>query len=91
MSSASIAKYSATIRSFSAFVQGPFDMPPGYEQKVCLSSTTSRDRSHQRAQPRRLRVSLFALIAVEPASTAAQPIFGKQLKRRTFLNASRFG
>ncbi|NBT33193.1 MAG: hypothetical protein EBT13_15175, partial [Rhodobacteraceae bacterium] len=47
--------------------------------------------SHQRAQPRRLRVSLFALIAVEPASTAAQPIFGKKLKRQTFLNASRFG
>ena len=47
--------------------------------------------SHQRAQPRRLRVSLFALIAVEPVSTAAQPISGKQLKRRTFSNASRFG
>jgi hypothetical protein len=47
--------------------------------------------SHQRAQPRRLRVSPFALIAVEPASTAAQPIFGKHLKRRPFSDASRFG
>jgi hypothetical protein len=47
--------------------------------------------SHQRAQPRRLLLSLFALIAVVPPSTAAQPIFGKHLKRRTFLNASRFG
>ena len=36
--------------------------------------------SHQRAQPRRLRVSLFASIAVEPTSTAAHSIFSKYLK-----------
>ena len=37
------------------------------------------------------RKSWVKLIAVEPASTAAQSIFGKHLKRRAFLNASRFG
>ena len=52
-------------------------MPPGYERKVSLSSKTSRGHSHHPAQPRRLRVSLTVSIAVEPASTAAQSIFGK--------------
>jgi hypothetical protein len=46
--------------------------------------------SRHPVQLRRLRVSLFASIAAEPSSTAAPPIFGKHLKRQTFLNASRF-
>lgn len=38
------------------------------------------NHSRHPSQPRRLRVSLLALIAVEPASTAAQCIFSKYLK-----------
>lgn len=63
-------------------VQGPFDMPPGYERKVCLSSETSRGHPHHFEEPRRLRVFLTVSIAVEPASTAAQSKFPKSLKTR---------
>jgi len=44
----------------------------------------------QHARPRRLRVSPFAPRADEPASTAAQPIFGKPMRKTTFMNPSRF-
>jgi len=47
--------------------------------------------SHHSAEPRRLRVSLFASTAVELASTAAQSNFAKSLKRRRLLNLPRFG
>lgn len=41
MSSASIAKERATIRSFPPSVQCPFDIAPGYGHEVCLSSEIS--------------------------------------------------
>ncbi len=60
----------------------------------CLSTWASYANCHRLARhparPRRLRVSLFASRADEPAPTEAQFDFANILKVRHFLNPSRF-
>ena len=55
-----------------------------------MSSGTSRSHSTHCEGPRRFRVSLVASTADEPASTAAQSILSKYLKRNVVFNPSRF-